>query len=316
MTDTLKGKKIDLGLLLAPLKIFCYDSLLFVYHDLPDTLVSVYNLKDFTMIGKIFSRGEGPEELLSVSRIDFDDKGIMVIHDILGGVVKRFKIISKNNLLQTKVIGQTRVTSAAVDAFIISNKIICASREIDPLKRFYVYDTTGRRMSEMGDYPYYGRVIPATAAVEVFNAWAGVNSKRRGFVLAYEYTDLIEFYDENGFLLKRIHGPHVFYPEFELKIVGNYQFMRRRYNKTRYAWQGRPLTNNDSLCLLYAEGRTVSKDDLESDHFKCVVFMDWEGKPLAYYRLDYPIISLAVNWRQRKILGLNRHDSEVYEFSF
>ena len=132
--------------------------------------------------------------------------------------------------------------------------------------------------------------------------------------MAYEYTDLIEIYDSQLNLLKRIQGPDNFLPIFKLKDRGGAQVMQRLYNKTRLAYQGIE-TDGKHLYLLYGGGKTVAPEDGEDAiHHNQLIVMDWEGEVLELINLDHAVSNIAIDARNSVIYGLDRITSEVYAF--
>ena len=114
-----------------------------------------------------------------------------------------------------------------------------------------------------------------------------------------------------------MQGPHIFLPEFELKLRGSHMAMARKFDKTKYAYQG--IASNDStIFLLYDNGETISREENQeaASHFKTIVAIDWEGNPLSIYQLDHAVISICVDWKNKIIYGLDRLESEVYSFPF
>jgi hypothetical protein len=315
----LQGSKLDLGTVLAPLRIFHHDSLLFVTAEGVDKIITIYNQhSNFLHIGNIVQRGMGPDELLSVVRMDFNPDGTFWAHDMVTGRLKKFKLEVISDAINAEVIRSISLKWPVMNAFVLeSSKVGTTTHEIIPFKRFHVYDSLGNRITEMGDYPNYEREIPPTAAVDVYNAWVSVHPDKSKFVIVHELTDLIEFYNSEFTLIKRVQGPHNFVPQFELIQRGNSMAMVRKFDLTKFAFQG--VVSNDSLIfMLYANGETVSREDdpEEAAHFKVIIAVDWEGNPLYVFELSNSVISICVDWHRRTIYGLNRIESEVYAFSY
>jgi hypothetical protein len=315
----LKGTRLELGTLLAPVQVFFHDSLLFVASNGLESNVYVFNSNDnYLLRGSIIQNGMGPDELLSVARMDFNHDGTFWSHDIITAHIKKFELIMDKDTVYAIVRNRISLNGPVINAFCLDTDLIgTTTQEIKPLSRFYIYDAQGNRIDEAGDYPTYNREIPATAKVEVYNGWISIHPSYNKFVLAYEFTDLIEFYDSDFKLLKRVQGPHNFLPEVELKQRGNSVAMVRRFDLTRFAYQ-RAVSSDSLIFLLYANGETVSKEDdqEEAAHFNSIVAIDWEGNPLYLFELDHAVISIAVDWKKGIIYGLNRIESEVYAFPF
>ncbi len=317
---SLHGTKLDLGTVLAPIEIFFHDSLLFVTNYGPEKNISIYNQKNnHVYVGSIVPRGQGPDELQALYGMNFNPDGTFWTNDPMAGQVKRLEIHIGGDSVYARARSIVTLRWPVLNAFVLSNGTIgTTTQEIKPLKRFYVYDSLGNRKRETADYPSYGREIPPTALVEAFNGWVTVHPDKNRFLLAYELADLIEIYDEEFKLVRRVQGPHDFVPEFDLLPRGNSVAIRRRFDMTRFAYQGRSPANNKTIFLLYANGETVSKEDDQEKaaHFSKIVVVDWEGNPLSLYDLDHPVISICVDWKSHVIYGLDRMESEVYAFPF
>lgn len=317
--QSLQGSKLNLGTLLAPIEIFFHDSLLFVTADGLDKNVSIFNRsQNFLPVGSIVPRGEGPDELLSVASMTFDADGTFWAHDIVGARMKKFQLVKNMDSIVAVAKGHVSLKWPVLNAFRLKSGVIgTTTHEIDPLRRFYVYDSLGKKKGEIGDYPTYEREIPSTAMVEVFNGRVNVHPAKDKFVLSYEFTDLVEIYDLDFNLIKRVQGPNDFIPEFDLKQRGNSTVMMRRFDKTKFAYQN-GVSNDSLIFLLYAKGETVSKEDNQelAAHFTTIIALDWAGTPISIYKLDHPVICICVGWKNRIIYGLNRIESEVYAFPF
>lgn len=314
----LNSSKLELGTVLAPLFIFFHDSLLFVVSDGLDENISVYNAaKDYSPLGSFVQRGAGPEEMLSVSRMDFNPDGTFWAQDIVRGQLKKLELVLRTDTVYSITRESISLRWPELNVFFIyPDKVGITTQDINPLSRFYVHDMQGNRKREVGEYPSYEREIPATAMVEVFNGWVSVHPDKTKFLLAYEWTDLVEIYNSEFDLVKRIHGPHIFLPEFELKARGSSTVMRRKADMTKFAYQGL-TSSNEVIFLLYANGKTVPKGAGDEDfHFNTIVTMDWDGNPQALYELDHKVISICVDWKRRIIYGLDRIESEIYAVPF
>lgn len=314
---SLKSSKLELGTVLAPLFIFFHDSLLFVVADGLDKNVTVYNAaKNHSPLGSLLPRGTEPEEMLSVSRMDFNSDGTFWAHDLVAGRMKEFKLVMDKDTVYAISRKSVSFVPSMNAFFLYPDKIGSTTQDINPLSRFYVYDIEGNRTEEVGEYPSYEREIPATAMVEVFNGWVSVHPDKTKFLLAYEWTDLLEIYNSDFTLVKRIHGPHLFMPEFELKARGSATVMQRKSDLSKFAYQGL-TSNNERIFLLYANGKTVPKGaGDEYFHYNTIVAIDWVGNPQTLYELDHKVISICVDWKRRIIYGLDRIESEIYAFSF
>lgn len=314
----ISGTKLDLGIVLSPIKLFHTDSLLLISSVGTNPLVNIYNqTQNYQKIGGMISYGLGPEEMTSVSEIQFINDSNFWAQDIQTSQMKRLILKITNDSVYTQNSGQVSLNGPSLEPFSIKNeKIISTTQEIVPFNRFYIYDIQNNTKKGFADYPSYDRKIPNSVAVEVFNAFATVHPDQNKFALAYEYTDLIELYNSEAELIKRIQGPHIFQPEFELKDRNGHFAMRRVYEKTKLAYIALD-SNKDEIFLLYGNGDTRKKGEGEEGiHHNHIVTIDWEGNPLNYYELDHGVTTITVDFNKRIIYGLDRMESEVYAFEY
>ncbi|RZS98411.1 BF3164 family lipoprotein [Cecembia calidifontis] len=314
----LKAMRMDLGLLLSPVQIFFYDSLLFVSAANQPFNVKVFDTnKDNELIGEIFENGMGPSETLSVFNLIFLDDGTVWVHDVVSTLMKRFLFDIKGDAILVEEIESLAFMNPILSSVYLRNdQFYTTTQAIVPLSRFLVYSREGDEISGVGNYPDYGIEMPPMVAVDVFSGQLISNPQKDKMVLAYEYTDLIELYDEKANLLKRIHGPHQFVPDFDIGDRSGTPYMKRVFNKTQHAYKSL-AASEELIFLLYANGKTVKPGEGEASiHHNKVLAIDWEGNPLAFYELDHAVTSIAVDWEKRIIYGLDRIESEVYAFHF
>ena len=316
--ESLKGEKLDLGLLLSPVQIFFHDSLLFVSAANQSFNVKVFDTKkDNEFKGEIFKNGMGPSETLSVFNLIFLEDGTVWVHDVVSTFMKRFLFDIKSDAIVIEEIESMAFMNPILSSVYLRNdQFYTTTQAIVPFSRFLVYSQDGDQMSGVGDYPDYGIEMPSMVAVDVFSGQLISNPQKDKIVLAYEYTDLIEIYDEKANLLKRIHGPHQFVPDFDIGDRSGTPYMKRVFNKTQHAYKSL-AASEELIFLLYANGKTVKPGEGEASiHYDKILAVDWEGNPLAFYELDHAVTSIAVDWKKRIVYGLDRIESEVYAFPF
>lgn len=316
--EKLKGNKLELGTVLAPLSLFVNDSLLFVTSVGLETNVAIYNRNNnYKKIGDIIGNGQGPNEMLSMFKMIFDSQGSFWAYDVVSTQLKEFDLILNKDTVYANMKTSINFDELSVNQpIILHDKIVTTTHSIKPFTRFYVYDMDGALIETKAMYPKYDREIPNTAAVDVFNGYTAIHPKGSKFMIAYEYTDLVEFYDSDVELLNRVQGPHNFVPEFGLKERGFHTFMKRELGKTRQAYQA-VSSSDEGVMLLYANGKTRFKGEgEEAIHFNHIIFIGWDGQPINYFELDHGVAAFEVDWDNRLIYGLDRITSEIYSFKF
>jgi hypothetical protein len=314
----LESVKLDLGVVFSPVDIFFHDSLLFISSVGQEFNVSVFhNNANHRKLGEIFKNGAGPSETYSISKMDFMPDGSVWVHDVVSTMMKQFDFESVSDSLfaseKDMVLFMNPILSTA---YLSDSLFFTTTQAIYPFGRFYIYSRNSEKLEVRGEYPDYGVDLPPMVAVDVFWGNLVTHPDRQRFALAYQYTDLIEFYDLKGMLIKRVHGPHQFLPEFDIGDRAGTPYMKRVYEKTQHAYKSL-VANEDQIFLLYANAKTNKPGEGEASiHYDKVVVLDWEGNPLVFYELDHAVTSIAVDWKKRVLYGLDRIESEVYAFQF
>lgn len=314
----LYSKKLDLGIIFSPNMIFIVDSSLVVASSGTDYLLSLFNINDeYSKIGNVIQYGQGPDEALSVVNLYGEGLDEFKVHDGSAGWIKDYSLDQNRDSVWAKSRGLTRFNRMSISyLWLVKNKLISTTTDISPYKRLYIYDSVGNFIEAKGDYPYFDRKVEPTVGVEVFTAKAAVRPSDSSSILAYRYTDLIEFYDNESNLVKRVQGPDLFTPKFEVGLRGGYPIMERKLDLTQEAFI-HAVASDKEIFLLYAAGKTRKKGEGDLGiHYRHILVMDWQGKPLKHFELDHSIASFGVDWENQTIYGLDKIESEIYTFKY
>lgn len=320
--EQLLGIPMDIdSFLWTPTDIFFNDSLLFVSNSGGlDLNVDVYSFigRKGKKIGSIIPTGAGPNEMLSVAGMIFQEKHSFWAFDVVSAQFKNFQLIRKKDTVYAESTNSTIYFKVPIfNAEMIGTKIVTTTQLMTPLNRFFTYDFEGN-LEAKGTYPTYQTKVdlPNSAIPDIFLACMSAKPNGEKFVLAYKYTDLIEIYNDSLEYTLRIQGPHIFLPDFDLMPRGNHLFMRPNYKKTRLGYRD-VVAGPNGFMLLYGNG-SLRKTGIEGLHYKHILFMDWEGNLLKYYELDEGIIQLTVDWKNQLLYGLQRIEEPaiIYKFAF
>lgn len=310
----LTAEILPLDSLTNPVRIYCYDSLLFLISNQTSKLVNIYNLKLRKKIGDVIIKGRGPEEMLMVNDLQFiRETDSFWAYDIIQKKMQEYSIKAIINNLDSPPIQSIRIKDVGcLNPMVISDQIIIAnSGQTKPLGRFFFYNNKGETIDIKGNYPEYGKDIPLIAKSEVFSCKMGLKPDKSKIVLAYSMTDLIEIYNAEGKLLKRMHGPDCFSPLFEIREnQGGFQVVPFKEAKDAYVF---PITTDEEFWVLYS-GKSQSPGEY---HMETLLSFNWDGRPLANYVLDVPIFGFDVDWDNRIIYGLSHKPKpSIYTFKF
>lgn len=300
-TFDLVGKTIDFDVpVRKPVKIYSFDSILIVNNMAMDTLIDVYNLNANKYICSNIPAGSGPEELLILSNIQERDSFIS-FYDQMKNKIFTYR---KCDLLQNspKVIKVTQLEEPANNAFITPcNNIIATSFNTEN-KRFSLFDLSGKFMQYIGDYPNYKASLSNYEAIESFICHMAV--KDTIVVLAYNRTDLLEIYDSNGILKRRIQGPDHFFPAIKQIEEGEKVHFQESIGKSRDAYFS-PVIYKNEIWVLFS-GKYFDPYHSSSNYLNNIILVfDIEGNIKRKYILSEPIISFTINSDRNILYGIS-----------
>lgn len=282
---------------LKPTRVAVVDSFLLTKNQNVERFFYLYDVDTKQKKGERIPFGSGPEEMIDPVWMPLPDGDFGVLdrnqqrmdvypgHSLLvNDSVKPVKRIAFNELLLNMI--------ALPGVGFISSTIQGED------KRFALFNFDGKRVSYFGDYPEAYREGTAYEKYMEFTADLAAKPDGSRWVVAHRLTDLIEIYDNQLRLVKRIQGPDGFFPEME--EVGG----QMRHSKEERETYSFPFATDDYIYVLY-DGRVY---DWESPtrylRDKLLVF-DWEGNPVAYYQLSDPVFHFTIDVRHGMLYGLS-----------
>lgn len=300
-TFDLIGKTIDFDVpVRKPVKIYSFDSILVVNNMAMDTLMDIYNLNTNKYICSNIPVGSGPEELLISSNMQEKDSFISFYDQMKNKIF----IYRKCDLLQNspKVIKVIQLDEPANNAFITPcNNIIATSFNTEN-KRFSIFDMNGEFIQYIGNYPNYKVSLSNYEVIESFMCHMAM--KDTIVVLAYNRTDLLEIYDSNGILKKRVQGPNQFFPAIKQIEEGEKVHFQESIGKSRDAYFS-PVIYKKEIWVLYS-GKYFDPYNSSSNYLNNIILVfDIEGNIKRKYILSEPIISFTINSDRNILYGIS-----------
>lgn len=284
--------------LLFPSKLYYNNSLLYLVEDNSPQMIHIFNTETKENVGKIVSKGRGPEEMINIGSVQFiPGSDNFWVLDSPSKILAEYKYaLDEHHLVQ-------QIKLEDVGAFnpliIPSFGILANSRQTKPMGRFFLFNNDGTIQKTEGEYPSYGKEIPDMMKADAFLCISDVKPDFSKVVLAYMMTDLIEIYNNQGHLLKRVHGPDHFFPQIKTeKINDGFSFAPTSESKDAYVVV---KAGSEEIWTLYADGKQPSRDY----HHSTLLVFDWEGNPLRKYKLDKPIFYFDIDWENKVLYGLS-----------
>lgn len=301
----LKATKLEFdSLIMLPMDLLAFDSVLITIESGKEKIFHVYNIKKGTHINACIRRGQGPEDMLQPEFMNSDGKYLRII-DLATSTVYEYDKEDFITNPQPKPMNRIKLEKQIfLTAQQIKDKIMGCSYAGD--KRLYVFDLNGKEINSIIDYP--PTTIPQSE-IEKRDAYymKFISNEIDRIALCYYMTDLIEIYDLEGALLKRLHGPEQFFSRFKEYHDGKYIGASPEKGLNRDAYMC-PRNAGDEFFVLFNGGYIDEPNHTTS--CKKLFSFTWDGIPNKMYNLDDPIFSFSVDSKNKKIYGI----SETPEF--
>ena len=307
----LKGKIMNFDVeVKKPVDICSFDSLLVLNNMNTDTLLDVYNLNGNRYICSNVAYGNGPEEFLNISSMQENDS-LLVLFDPMK---------SKSCLYRTSDVARPGFTPLKVVSFeercnqtlrLPTGRYLGFSYNEEG-KPFAQFDEAGTFLGYRGDYPDFGEELSVYEKIESF-VGDMVQLDDTHIAVTHKRTDLIEIYDSDARLLKRLQGPDGFFPAIKQQAVGEQIVFKESANESRDAYF-HPCVHNGQLWVLYS-GKYFGKSETPIYLNNRILVFDAQGVPQKQYVLDIPIFAFTINESRNTIYGITEHpEMEIVEF--
>ena len=310
-TQSLTGLVVEFdSMILKPRQLQLYDSLLITYNSGADKLFHIFNLKTKKKIGECISMGQGPTEMLQPFFVPSKDS--VVIFDMATSILSKYSIaefISNQEPIASERIKLTEQLFSGV-SFLGKDMIGSMYRPEYPL---YIFNSNGETIKEFGAYPVSDITYTDIEIIDAYRSVITTNLTDRVAVCHY-FTDLIDIYNKEGALEKRIHGPEHIFPHFKEYVDGNIVSSKAVKGTYRDAFYS-PVSVGEDFFVLY-NGKSVEEKGYNLLAKEIFVF-GWDGKPKQRILLDKGVFRIAVDQSNKKIYGISDDpEYHIVEFSY
>ena len=290
--------------IMNPYHLAVRDSFLLTLNQNTEKICHIFNLNTKKKVGERIMMGQGPNDMIHPFFIE--TKEALMFYAPMTSSIFRFSLdefvkeiplrpLSKKKLAESYFFGELSLLG--------DNWIGVSGRPDAPCN---VFDSEGNKVQALGKYPVGPENYSELEKVDAYNGILATDGKSRVAVCCM-FTDLIDFYDESGHLLKRLHGPERFYTRFVEFNDGRIMGSRPDGKYYRDAFYS-PYGTDTHLFVLF-NGKFVNKPGYNLLAKDILVF-DWEGNPVRRYSLDKGIMRITVDSHNRKIYGIS--DSPEY----
>ena len=277
--------------IMRPLSFVKSDSLLIMQNIMTKNMLYVYNINSRKKMGEFISFGNGPNELLRIKNMQLVGRDLY-ISDTQKRVVYKYDVndfhgVTGNLIPKQKVVIEDFFYNLAYT----ENGYVATAMNPDN-KRLVFYNSQGEKEFSAGEYPYYGKELTVVEKAEGFISSIAICHKNKQIYLFGMTTDLIEIYDFNGKLLKRLHGPDQIFPQ--VKEIGSVDGFSKvsSMGKSRFTYN-RPLIVDDEIYVSYSGNlQTINEGTPRIYH---ILVFDLDCNPIRRYELPKSIVAFTVD---------------------
>lgn len=311
-SEDLKGVILNFdSMIMRPTGLMVTDSFLIIIEPSMDKLFTIFNLKDKKAIGKRINKGQGPEDMIR-PRFLGAKANVIQIMDMATSTMFEYEKTEFINNTDPKPIYRIKLEYPIfIDAEIVNNNIVGFFD--DNLYQLKLFDLQGKEFSKFAPFPTSNIPFTEMEKKEVFYMNFTTNGIDK-IVLCYYMTDLIEIYNIDGSLKKRLHGPDQFISRVKEYHDGEISGSSPVKGSNRDAFFS-PEKAGDEFFVLYNGG---SIDDLgHSSSCNQLFTFTWDGTPQKIYNLNNPIFSFTVDEINKTIYGIsNTPEYHIVEYKY
>lgn len=307
----LHGTDVSLeGMLMKPLQLQVYDTLLILGNSGTEKFFDIYNLKTGKLLGQRISLGQGPKEMIFPFFIS--DKSSIALYDMGTSTISKFTISDFASSTDPTPYEQKTLSENILSEVIFLGDNIIGS-PFHPQHPFYIFDKNGNKAGTFGAYPVSDISYSDAEKVSAYQSILTSNSVDK-IAICYFWTDLIEIYTKEGVLENRIHGPEHFFPHFKEIKVEEATSSTTIPGISRDAYYS-PVSVGEYIFVLF-NGKYPGKLGYNILADQIFVF-NWDGVPQRIYNLDQGVLRIAVDEKNRKIYGISDDpDYKIIEFQY
>lgn len=303
----LTGRTITLpDRIIMPLKIFIIGDKLLVEDYTQKEIFKVFRLPEYQFLYSWGFIGEGPEEYIHVNPESTSiSNGTFEFLDL--GKIRSFKL-DEEGPVELDIRNLPSLGSPANNLEKISDSIYIANTPIfsDDEYEHMVFDLSSNKIiKKFGRFPEEKiRFRSQNEKHIAFHTSSTANNFTGRYASFYTYFKRFKIYQDNGELLNEV----VLRPDGEKK----YSIKDAKQNIIYFA---EPYSSNSYIYVLLI-GKSVN--DLESDeedYNPILTIWNWNGNPVAQYKLNKPVTSFTISEERQTLYGVSYLKmDELYEF--
>lgn len=308
----LKAETVQLdSVLMTPIQMQVYDSILMVMNGRDTKMVHVLDINAKKKRAEHISIGQGPNEMLIPRFVENDGRSVQ-LSDLQSSVIVKYDFQDFLKEEEPAFVERIRLKKRAFgEVRLLGDNYVSPSR--NPSFLLYEFDKRGEVIDSIGRYPEVGWKPTDVEKIDMY-AFSFVTNLKDRIAVCYNWTDLIDIYDNTGKLLKRIHGPKHFISKFKEVRDGKVITTMSIKEEKRDAYFA-PINMGDEFWVLFS-GKSESEEGYSILANQIYVY-GWDGAPRKIINLDQGIFSFTVDRKNHKIYGVSdTPEFHVLAFSY
>lgn len=282
--------------------INAFDSLLILVENCDETVFHVYNISDFSPVGSFASLGNGPNEF---GMPDMQNQIWKEGESILGIALDLQKLKTYTIDITRSVSEDRMVVNSEYDTPVEAGGLISsvqhasgvsviASAEGSPGVIFH--DEEIGKVSFVDDFPKISKPYPKSKDGILYNSVVRIKPDGSKMVRAMDLFHRVDVYSIDKSLDFSIQLDQEKEPDLSNPNVIIPEEIRRYY-------VGLFLTDNYIYALNW--NMTFGEFNNDVDVKTQLEVFDWEGSPICLYKFDQKVATLAVDEKNKRIIGIN-----------
>lgn len=297
---------------LAPKRLHIYGAVLAVLTPQEDKVLHLFNLKSGKELACGLEIGQGPKELLAPEFVDTSDSSEIVLSDMAISTVVKYRLKDFLHHEDPDIVSRISLDDGIYGRIgtLQGNYVALAFCEDFLLHRF---DAKGNIVDSIGTYPNTEFDVTSMEKMTMFGFQLATNGFDR-IAVCYSWSDMIDIYDAEGHLLKRMHGPDHFISHYKERRMGKAVGALRVKGQSWDAYSV-PVSVGNEFWVLYSGAKDLESNF--SDYRKRILVFDKNGAPLRLYELDKGIIMFDVDEYNKKIYAIcSKPEYHIMEYAY
>ena len=309
------GIPVDLDMI-GTLSLFIHDSLLIVTARDNEGMWSFFSLPEHKYLGKYFTKGNGPNEFLSVPWVEnqsfFEDCGQLfaIVYDFHSGKSYKMNIsetLQNKSLSMIKtdyLLPRTLFNFSIVD----TTTFFCKEVSEDHTQQIrYILSVDGKKKHSRNLEKLNSASVQQGKNINILSTGIGINTHRKRIVEVCIALNQINLYSLDDFFGKTICVGS----KQEIDNIGNIQLV----DKWERAYTYMNINTHPNFFGALYLNEIERNYQQGSSKNPIIQFFDWDGNPLAEVQLDRMITSYAIDFIHGFLYTLNYNaEDEIYRY--